>query len=70
MVRFFSSQRFLAIYSGCLTVVFAVTMLAGFARPWSGNASFDQITVRRVNVVEPDGTVRLVISDKNEFPGL
>jgi hypothetical protein len=70
MVRFFSSQRFLAIYSGCLTVVFAATVLAGFARPRSGNASFDQITVRRVNVVEPDGTVRLVISDKNEFPGL
>jgi hypothetical protein len=70
MVRFFSSQRFLAIYSGCLTVVFAVTILVGFARPRSGNASFDQITVRRVNVVEPDGTVRLVISDKSEFPGL
>jgi hypothetical protein len=70
MVRFFSSQRFLAIYSACLTVVFAITVLAGFARQWSGNASFDQITVRRMNVVEPDGTVRLVISDKNEFPGL
>ena len=70
MVRFFSSQRFLAIYSGCLTVVFAATVLAGFARPQSGNASFDQITVRRVNVMEPDGTVRLVISDKAEFPGL
>jgi hypothetical protein len=70
MVRFFSSRRFLAIYSGCLTLVFAVTVLAGFARPWSGNASFDQITVRRMNVVEPDGTVRLVISDKAEFPGL
>jgi hypothetical protein len=70
MVRFLSSRRFLAVYSGCLTVVFAVTVLAGFARPWAENASFDQITVRRVNVVEPDGTVRLVISDKSEFPGL
>ncbi len=70
MVRLFSSQRFLVIYSACLTVVFAITVLAGFARPWSGNASFDQITVRRVNVVEPDGTVRLVISNKAEFPGL
>jgi hypothetical protein len=45
-------------------------MLTGFARPWSGSTSFDQITVRRVNVVEPDGTVRLVISDKADFPGL
>jgi hypothetical protein len=70
MVRFLSSRRFLAVYSGCLTVVFAVTVLAGFARSRPENASFDQITVRRMNVVEPDGTVRLVISDKREFPGL
>src|SRR6202000_2938466 len=52
------------------TLVFAVTVLSGFARQSLGNASFDQITVRRINVVEPDGTVRLVISDKDEFPGL
>jgi hypothetical protein len=69
MVRFFSSRRFLAIYSGCLTLLFAVTVFAGFARPWQ-NASFDQITVHRVNVVERDGTMRVVISDKSEFPGL
>jgi hypothetical protein len=69
MVRFLSSRRFLAIYSGCLTLVFVVTVLAGFSRTWQ-NGSFDQITVRRLNVVEPDGTVRLVISDKAEFPGL
>jgi len=69
MVGFFSSRRFLAIYSGCLTIIFAITVLAGFARPWQ-SASFDQITVRRMNVVEPDGTVRLIVSDKAEFPGL
>jgi hypothetical protein len=69
MIEFLSSRRFLAVYSGCLTLVFAVTVLAGFARPW-GSANFDQITVRRINVVEPDGTVRLVVSDKAEFPGL
>lgn len=69
MVDFLSSRRFLAVYSGCLTVIFLVTVLAGFA-PSKRNAEFDQITVHRVNVVEPDGTVRLVISDKAEFPGL
>jgi hypothetical protein len=69
MVDFLSSRRFLAIYSGCLTLVFALTVLAGFARH-TQSGSFDQITVHRVNVVEPDGTVRLVISDKAEFPGL
>ncbi len=31
--------------------------------------SFDTITVKRINVVEPDGTIRMVISDKSRFPG-
>jgi hypothetical protein len=33
------------------------------------NMTLDQLTVRRINVVEPDGTLRLVIADKAEFPG-
>ena len=32
-------------------------------------SSFDQITVRRINVVEPDGTPRMIISNKAEFAG-
>ena len=68
MVRFLSSRRFLAVYSGCMTVVFAVTVLCGFAKPWQ-SANFDQITVHRIYVVEPDGTMRLFLSDKANFPG-
>jgi len=68
VVRFLSSRRFLAVYSGCMTVVFAVTVLCGFAKPWQ-SANFDQITVHRINVVEPDGTMRLIVSDKANFPG-
>lgn len=30
---------------------------------------FDQITVHRINIVEPDGVPRLILSDKGEFPG-
>lgn len=33
------------------------------------HADFDQLTVHRINVVEPDGTPRLIISDKAEFAG-
>src|ERR1700690_3127422 len=66
-MRFFSSQRFLVIYSGVLTIVFAVTVLCGFAALRS--QSFDQLTVHRINFVEPDGTPRLIISDRAEFPG-
>jgi hypothetical protein len=61
-------QRFLVIYSGVLTAVFAVSMLSGFvAAP--KKASLEQLDVQRINLVEPDGTLRMVISDKARFPG-
>jgi hypothetical protein len=55
------------IYSAVLTAVFAITVFGGFTT--SRKTTFDQIDVRRVNIVEPDGTLRMVISDKAEFPG-
>ena len=33
------------------------------------NPTFGIITVRRINIVEPDGTVRLTISNRADFPG-
>jgi len=64
-----SGQRFLMIYSGVLTAVLAVTFLGGLGtRPQK--AKFDEIDVQRINVWEPDGTLRMVISDKAHFPGL
>jgi hypothetical protein len=69
MTKLFSSPRFLAIYSGVLTIAFAVVVLAGFAESRPKQA-FDQITVHRINVVEPDGTLRLTISNKADFPGI
>ena len=68
MMKLFSSQRYLAVYSGVLTVVFAATVLMG-ARGGTKNATFDHITVHRIDVVEPDGTERLAISNKDAFPG-
>ena len=68
MVRLLSSQRFLAVYSGVVTVVFAATVLMG-ARSATKHATFDRITVHRIDVVEPDGTERLAISNKDAFPG-
>ncbi len=85
-MRLFSNPRFLAIYSGLLTVAFALTVALGLSR---GDFSLhrvaaaetparaadydrlnvDQLTVHRINIVEPDGTPRLIISDKAEFPG-
>jgi hypothetical protein len=62
-----SSPRFLVIYSGVLTLAFAATVLGGFAM--LRNARFGIITARRINIVEPDGTVRLTISNRADFPG-
>jgi hypothetical protein len=62
-----SSRPFLAAYSGVLTLVFAVTVLCGFAM--IRNPKFGIITARRINIMEPDGTVRLTISNRADFPG-
>lgn len=66
-MHFLSHPRFLAIYSGVLTVAFAVTMLCGFAV--NRNPDFGIVTAHRINIVEPDGTVRLTISNRADFPG-
>ena len=68
MIRFLSSQRFLAAYSGVLTVLFLLTVLSGFARV-GPKTTFDEITVRRINIVEPDGTIRMVLTNKASAPG-
>jgi len=69
MIRFLSGRRFLAAYSGLLTLLFLVAMLTGFARVPAAQ-SFDEITVHRINVVEPDGTIRLVLTNTASSPGI
>ena len=61
-------QRFLVIYSGVLTAVFAFTVLAGFTK--NPVTKLDEIDVQRINVREPDGTLRMVISDSARLPGV
>ncbi len=61
------SQRFLMLYSGALTLVFAVTVLSAATR---SHAKFDEIDVQRINVVEPDGTLRMTISNHARLPGI
>ena len=66
-MKIFSNPRFLVIYSAVVTAAFAVTLLCGFAA--LRNQSFDVLTVHRINFVEPDGTPRLIISNRESFPG-
>ena len=67
-MNFLSSPRFLAFYSGVLTVVFAVTVLGGFTLRQP--TQFGEIDVERINVREPDGTLRFVVSNQAKLPGL
>ena len=66
-MKLVSRERFLEIYAGVLTTVSAITVFGGFAG--SRKTAFDEIDVHRINIVEPDGTLRLVISDQAKFPG-
>lgn len=66
-MRFLSSPRFLAIYSGVLTLVFAATIVTGFAEN-ERKASFDEINVQRINIVGPDGQNQMVISNRQLIP--
>jgi hypothetical protein len=68
-MSFLSNPRFLAVYSGVLTVVFAATLLSCFAGALKKQA-FEEITVQRINIVEPDGTVRMILSNQGKAPGL
>ena len=61
-------ERCSAIYAAATTTVLAFLLLGGAASP--RRASFDEITVQRINVVEPDGTLRMVLSDHSRLPGI
>ncbi len=69
MTKLFESQQFLAIYSGVVTLILAVTLLGGLSESLP-KQKFSEIDVERINVVEPDGTLRMVISNKANFPGI
>jgi len=61
------TQRFLVVYSAVLTVTFVGTVLVAF-RTLAGRT--DELTVQRVNIVEPDGSLRMVISGHARLPGV
>jgi hypothetical protein len=62
------SQKFLLIYSSTVSTALAVVILMS-AGAHKGQ-TFDEIDVHRINVVEPDGTLRMVISNKASLPGV
>ncbi len=62
-------QRVLLFYAVVLTCVVGV-VLSNAATMTKKNNTLDEITVHRINIVEPDGTLRMVISDHAKLPGV
>ena len=61
-------RTFLSGATAMAAAIAAVVALTGATNP-GRNASFDEITVGRINIVEPDGTKRIILSNKAQFPG-
>ncbi len=57
--------RILQIYTGILTLVLVTILISGFQSP---RQKLQELTVERINIVEPDGKLRLSISNKERFP--
>jgi hypothetical protein len=64
-----STNPWLAIYSGVVTAALCSVVLIA-ATPRVRHARFDEIDVQRINVREPDGTLRLVIASHAKLPGI
>jgi hypothetical protein len=62
------SQQFLLIYSAALSTLVGLVLLTGAAS--HSIKSFDEIRVHRIDVVESDGTLRMVISNRHRLPGI
>jgi hypothetical protein len=52
---------------GCPERVFVTTVFGGLT---AKRHRFDEIDVHRINVVEADGTLRMVLSNKTRLPGI
>lgn len=63
-----NANRLLAAWAGALTIGLGVVALTGATDTRS--RKFDVIDVQRINVREPDGTLRMVVSNREQFPGL
>lgn len=72
MQKVLSHPRFLFAYSIVVTLVLGIVIGMGAAprvRAAGNAADFDRLRVHRIDVVEPDGTPRLILSDKADYPG-
>ena len=58
-------QKGLIIYSSIISTALLASLLMGAK---TQPKRFDEISVHRLNITEPDGTLRMVISNKDRLP--
>lgn len=59
--------RILKAYAFVITILTGIFIFTGFI-PVSKNQRFTEIDVERINIVEKDGALKLVLSNKERFP--
>lgn len=66
-----NGNRLLILYSGVLTAAMAFSLGTGaMADTTPKKAAFDEIDVKRINVREDDGTLRMIVSNTSRSPGI
>jgi hypothetical protein len=60
------AQRILVIYSSIVSTTLLCVVLMGAKS--TQKKEFDEVRVHRIDIVEPDGTLRMVISNKDRLP--
>jgi len=63
------SVRILRGYAILLTTGVVALGVVELRRATTGTQRFTEIEAQRINIVEPDGATRLILSDKARFPG-
>jgi hypothetical protein len=62
--------RVVKIYAVVMTAVLSILALGAFRQSTEKKPHFEEIDVERLNIVEKDGTPRLILSNKARYPGL
>ena len=69
-MKLLNPSKFLVFYSAVVTLAFVYSVWHGISSVHARSpVEFDQITVHRINIVEPDGTPRMILAAKARFPG-
>lgn len=63
------NQTFLLVYSVIVSMAFIGTVLMAFKQGIPTHQIVKELEAEQIKIVEPDGTVRLLLSNRKRFPG-